>query len=137
MRRARGIYLEKQLEKVIDFLRSRGIHGHKNHARRTKDGTYVEGEPFDYEVFCNGKLHVWDAKECHGSRWNLTNAKPHQLKHLLDCRHHGAEAFFLVLFHPDTLVAFDAEVIRQKMAAGQKSVTPAEGRPWDWQTLHR
>ena len=47
----KGSYLEREIDRVLKFLDTRGIHGHKNHPKRLNDGTYIEGEPFDYEVF--------------------------------------------------------------------------------------
>jgi penicillin-binding protein-related factor A (putative recombinase) len=95
------------------------------------DGIYLEGEPFDYEVFCSPP-HVFDAKESKTDRWSLGNAKPHQVKALLDCRNSGAEAYFLVLF-PSGLRRFDAEQVRAAMAEGKKTLRAEEGEVWEWE----
>lgn len=128
----RGYFLEGQLTKVLDHLNSIGIHAHKNHPKRTADGTYIEGEPFDYEVFCSPP-HVFDAKEAKGTRWSLSNAKPSQIKHLLNCHNHGAEAYFLVLFQGFILRRFDVTDVVDALANGKGSLGISDGRAWDWQ----
>lgn len=134
----RGFYLENELNRVMTWLNSAGIHAHKNHARRTEAGIWIEGEPFDYEVFSKGTLYCFDAKECAGKRWNLSNAKPHQLNNLMVCAQNGAQAFFLVLFtETRKLKRFNAELVCNALAAGQKSFTADEGADWDWTELSR
>lgn len=132
----RGFHLENELNRVVAYLNSIGIHAHKNHPRRTEDGTWIEGEPFDYEVLSGGVLHCFDAKECKGRRWSLQNAKPGQLNNLLACRKNGANAFFLVLFTEERkLKRFDAELVRAAMSEGKKSLMLEEGADWDWTEL--
>ena len=131
----RGHVLENELEKVMKHLNSIGIHAHKNHARRTLDGTFIEGEPFDYEVFSCGRLFCFDAKECHAARWSLDNAKPAQVKHLLNVKRHGGDAFFLVCFSPDKIRKFDVDVVLAALVDGGKSLAPEEGEEWDWTEL--
>ena len=128
----RGHGFEIQLERLGEYLASIGIHMHKNHARRALDGTFIEGEPFDYEIIRDGKIHCFDAKECEGKRWSLKNAKLRQVHELLVCAKNGAEAYFLVLFKPDRVVRFDAELVRAAIEAGKKSLGPEEGVTWDW-----
>lgn len=132
----RGQYLETELNRVLKYLNSIGIHAHKNHPKRTDDGKYLEGEPFDYEVISHGRVYTFDAKECQRKKWNLQNAKPKQIKHLLNCKHQGADSFFLVYFFPaNKLIKFDVELVRQRIADGIKSLSPGEGVKWDWRTL--
>ncbi len=132
----RGFEFENELNRVSKYLNANGIHMHKNHARRTEQGIYLEGEPFDYEVLNKGKLHCFDAKECSGDRWNLKNAKLSQLNNLLVCRKNGAQAYFLVWFRKlNKIIRFDAETVRQALIAGQSSLTPKEGTKWDWTEL--
>jgi len=133
---SRGHYLEKEIERVLKFLESLGVHGHKNHARRTADGAYIEGEPFDYEVFSNGVLHCFDAKECAGKTWSLKNAKLSQIDNLLKCAAHGAEAYFLVFFKAfQKLKRFDAAYVKDALRSGRVSLGPDEGVDWDWTVL--
>jgi penicillin-binding protein-related factor A (putative recombinase) len=113
-----------------------GVHGHKNHARRTAEGAYLEGEPFDYEVLSDGVLHCFDAKECAGDKWSLKNAKLSQVDNLLKCAAHGAEAFFLVYFKTvRKLVRFNVQFVKEAMCSGKKSLGPDEGVSWDWTEL--
>ena len=132
----RGFEFENELNRVSKYLNSKGIHMHKNHAHRTESGLYLEGEPFDYEVISNGHFFCFDAKECASKRWNLSNAKLHQLNNLLICAKNGAQAYFLVWFRESNkVVRFDAEVVRQALADGKKSLTPEEGVLWQWTEL--
>ena len=131
----RGHFLESELDRVIEYLNSIGVHGHKNHARRTVDGTYLEGEPFDYEVLVDGVLHCFDAKESKTDKWALSNAKPLQVKHLQNCKKHGAEAYFLVYFASRRkLKRFDVDVVIEEMK-NKSYLTPDKGGDWDWTEL--
>ena len=132
----RGYEFECELNRVSKYLNANGIHMHKNHARRTEQGIYLEGEPFDYEVISGGVIHCFDAKECAGKRWNLSNAKLSQLNNLLVCQKNGAQAYFLVWYrNENAIIRFDAELVRQKLAEGQKSLTSEEGVKWEWTEL--
>ena len=132
----RGFEFEAELARLSKYLNSRGIHMHKNHARRTEQGVYLEGEPFDYEVLSSGVLHCFDAKECTTPRWNLKNAKLSQLNNLLVCQKNGAQAYFLVWYRNiNAIIRYDAELIKQKLTNCAKSVTPQEGVKWEWTEL--
>lgn len=132
----RGYEFEAELNRVSKYLNANGIHMHKNHARRTEQGIYLEGEPFDYEVISRGTIHCFDAKECSGDRWNLSNAKLSQLNNLLVCRKNGAQAYFLVWYRKiNAVIRFDAELVRQKLADGVKSLKAEEGEKWCWTEL--
>jgi penicillin-binding protein-related factor A (putative recombinase) len=133
----RGQYLESQLNGIIKILRDYGIFGQKSHSKRMANGTYLQGEPFDYLILARGKMICFDAKECHGDRWNLkTNAKLSQVENLLLCKANGADSFFLVLFVPQyKLVKFDVEMVRDAVIRGQKSFTSREGELWQWEYL--
>ena len=132
----RGHEFENELNRVSKYLNANGIHMHKNHARRTEQGIYLEGEPFDYEVISGGVIHCFDAKECSGTRWNLSNAKLSQLNNLLVCQKNGAQAYFLVWYrNENAVIRFDVDLVRQKLADGQKSLTKEEGKQWQWTEL--
>ncbi|MBQ6664901.1 MAG: Holliday junction resolvase RecU [Synergistaceae bacterium] len=132
----RGYEFEAELSRLSKYLNAQGIHMHKNHAKRTEQGIYLEGEPFDYEVISGGVIHCFDAKECAGRRWSLSNAKLSQLNNLLVCHKNGAQAYFLVWYrNDDAIIRFDAELVRQKLVEGQKSLTPEEGEQWEWTEL--
>ena len=132
----RGHEFEAELNRVSKYLNANGIHMHKNHARRTEQGIYLEGEPFDYEVISGGTIHCFDAKECSGDRWSLSNAKLSQLNNLLVCRKNGAQAYFLVWYRKiNAVIRFDAELVKQKLADGVKSLKAEEGKKWEWTEL--
>ena len=132
----RGYEFENELNRLSKYLNSIGIHMHKNHAKRTENGVYLEGEPFDYEVLKDGELHVFDAKECAGKRWSLSNAKLSQLNNMLVCRKNGAQAYFLVWFRlSNKIIRFDVELIQQALIDGKKSLTETEGKTWQWTEL--
>ena len=132
----RGYEFEAELNRVSKYLNANGIHMHKNHAKRTEQGIYLEGEPFDYEVITGGVIHCFDAKECAGSRWNLSNAKLNQLNNMLVCQKNGAQAYFLVWYRNiNAIIRYDVDLIKQKLANGVKSVTPEEGVKWQWTEL--
>ena len=132
----RGHEFEAELNRVSKYLNANGIHMHKNHARRTEQGIYLEGEPFDYEVISGGTIHCFDAKECSGDRWSLSNAKLSQLNNLLVCQKNGAQAYFLVWYRKiNAVIRFDAELVKQKLADGVKSLKAEEGKKWEWTEL--
>lgn len=131
----KGATLETSVNKLLKFLASKGIHGHKNHALRLMDGKTVQGEAFDYEVFSPSVHHVFDAKECMSGSWNLkTNAKVQQINALKQCKNCGCNAFFLVYFVPDNkVIVFDVDSVIQAISVGKKSLTADEGVVFDWQ----
>lgn len=111
----RGYEFEAKLNRVSKYLNANGIHMHKNQARRTEQGIYLEGEPFGYKVISGGTIHCFDAKECASQRWNLSNAKMSQLKNLLVCRKKSTQAYFLVWYRDEnTVIRFDAELVKRK-----------------------
>lgn len=137
MREQRGKYLERQLDCLLDALAARGVHGHKNRAYRTIRGDFIEGEPFDYEIFSRGRLYVFDAKECRGKSWNLkTNAKLSQLNNLCMLANHGADAFFLVYFwDAGKVVKFGADAVKDALCRGVKSLKADDGEVWAWESM--
>ena len=133
----RGFEFENELNKVSKYLNSIGVHMHKNHAKRTESGIYLEGEPFDYEVISHGTIHCFDAKECSSTAWSLKNAKLSQLNAMLMCQKNGAQAYFLVYFkEQNKIIRFDVDVIKAALIAGKKSIKPEEGQEWEWTELH-
>ena len=145
----RGSKLEKWLDEICVQLNSLGCHAHKNQPRRTFDGFYIEGEPFDYEFFVNGQVHCFDAKENMSGRnaWKISyggeigkkiNARNmREAVNLMNCARNGAQAYFLVFFgHPDSevynkLIRFDASMIYAAMRRGEPEVHYSEGQIWD------
>ena len=114
----RGYEFENELNRLAKYLDKIGVHMHKNHAKRTESGVYLEGEPFDYEV------------------WNLNNAKLSQLHNMLVCQKNGAQAYFLVWFRlSNKIIRFDVDLIQQALAEGKKSLCEEDGKLWQWTEL--
>lgn len=131
----KGSHLENEMDRVLKFLDMRGIHGHKNHPKRTNDGTYIEGEPFDYEVFSPSGMWCFDTKECEADAWPLSKAKLSQVNNLLKCAQAGAQAFFLVWFvRQRRLIRFDAEMVAGRLGS-KGALSPNEGIDFDWQVF--
>lgn len=128
----KGAHLEQEIDRVLKYLDAQGIHGHKNHAKRTQDGTYIAGEPFDFEVFSPSRVWTFDAKECEADAWPLSKAKLSQVNNLV-----RTGGFFLVWFvRLRKLIRFDATVIKEKLGV-QGAITPSEGVEFDWQIFLR
>ena len=126
----RGKGLEKAVRALFDAYASRGVHCQQNHPEQLHDGTLVKRHGFDFQILCRGRFYAFDAKECAGKVWPLDKAKPHQLKALLDVADNGGEAFFLVRFTTTKkLVKFSAEIVRDAIASGVKSLPPETGAP--------
>lgn len=144
-----GELLEIYLDQVCKYLNSVGFHAHKNHPKRSFSGKYIEGEPFDYEFFINGKVYCFDAKEnfsdphqwkvkLTGQRGIKTNARIlKQATNLLNCKRQGAEAFFLVAFghknntSPFKLVMYDAELVYNALLNDKRFLQFTEGCEFD------
>lgn len=128
----KGNKFEAQIDKVIEYVLSQGYEAHKNYCNRTIDGHYIEGEPFDFEIFIKGLWLCFDAKECNSKKWQLSNAKTKQVYHLLRCKKAGIDAFFYVWFVKDNkLVKYDVDYINKLIINNQKSVAPDDGVPYD------
>lgn len=131
----RGHKLEQELGRLVEYFNSIGVHAHKNHVKRTVSGVYLEGEPFDYEIFKEGKLYCFDAKECQGDKWPISNGVK-QLASLRDLAAHGAEAFFLVWFvKTNQLIRFDIGCVFKAIDDKKTALSPQEGVPWKWEEL--
>ena len=121
----KGNVFEAHINKLIKYCTDNGFEAHKNNAQRTLDGTYIKGEPFDYEIFIPGLLICFDAKECNSDKWAITNAKPEQIWHLRACKRAGMWAFFYVWYRKkNRLVAFDVDFICR---TDKKSLLPTDG----------
>ena len=143
-----GSMLENYLNSLCGYLNSMGFHAHKNNPSRTAAGHYIEGEPFDYEFFINGKVYCFDAKEnmSYPTRWKLlltgNRGQAHarilrQAENLLHCKNNGAEAFFLVAFInkkvslPYSLVRYDAELVYNAVINKTRWLDYSEGVEFD------
>jgi len=90
--------LEKTINKYLAYLNSIGIFATKLSAERLYDGTYLNGEPFDY-IILKDKAICFDAKESHGEYIQVKEKELKQLKNLLMCESKGHSAFFLCYFY--------------------------------------
>ena len=94
----RGFIFENQIQKVCDYVEAIGGHAHKNYAERLQDGTYIKGEPFDYEIFLPNYKAVFDAKECKTRKWHMVEKDIKQCDELKKCKNTGLKAYFLICF---------------------------------------
>lgn len=130
----RGFTLETQFNNLIKYVNASGGHAHKNNASRLIDGTFVQGEPFDYEVFIDGKMMMFDAKECKADKWQFFDKDVKQAENLKNCKANGFDAFFAVYFYnTKKLIKFDVDIFIKALADGRKSLTPSEGSEWSFE----
>lgn len=141
----RGKELEQYIQAEIDSLSTWGIHGHKNHTQRTHSGLPIKGEPFDFEIFFPGQVHLFDAKECSSRklRWSFSDIRlpdtrlARQFSALHQCALSGSyvQAYFLVWFkrapNPFLFIRFDTAYIWSLLNyPAKKYLSPEEGIPW-------
>lgn len=128
----KGYKLEAQIQRLLDYVNAIGYHAHKNHPKRTVDGIYIEGEPFDYEVMTKSTTDCFDAKEVQGSVWRLQKKDIVQADHLKHVKNAGARAYFLVQFGVNTYpLMIDIDKVIERLKSGNKSVTKDMGIKWD------
>ncbi len=132
LRRCRnGRNFEKQIEKVIDYIDKLGYHGHKNYAERLFDGTYLRGEPFDYEIFYKDYHAVFDAKEVQGDTWHIVKKDIVQANNLKKCKNAGLKAYFLICFDKKDVRQLDVDIVIENLKENRKSIKK-DGLPnWD------
>lgn len=129
----RGKNIELLMGKVIDVLRSKGYFAIKLYPKRTHNGDYIEGEPFDYLIIKNGKVIAFDTKEAKKEKWYIGNAKLSQIKFLRMIKKNGGEAFFLVYFYPyEKFIKYDIDLI---INTDEKFLTPGKGEVWELKTF--
>jgi len=129
----RGHSFETQLDKLAESINAAGYHMHKNHPCRTQDGTYLSGEPYDYDLFTPDYKAAFDAKECHADKWYFTDKEIRQANNLKKCKNAGFEAFFLIYFFTTKkLLAFDVDVFTAALCENRKYLSQAEGSAWNW-----
>lgn len=127
----KGKYLEDQIDKLIAAVIDRGYWGQKNHPHRLFDGTYLEGEPFDYYIMTDRIKWAFDTKECSGTSFPIKKKEITQANNLLHVQRCGFEAFFLVLFGQN-LVRFDVNQVVDALEHGRKSLNPREGKEFNY-----
>lgn len=107
----RGNQFENQIQKVCDYVEAIGGHAHKNHAERLQDGTYIKGEPFDYEIFLPGYMAVVDAKECKTTKWHMVDKDIRQCNEMKKCKNAGLKAYFLICFEGHDVRMIDVDTV--------------------------
>jgi penicillin-binding protein-related factor A (putative recombinase) len=127
----KGRAFEKQVEKVADYINASGGHAHKNHAERTLEGTYIKGEPFDWEMFMPNYHCAFDTKECQSDTWNMKPKDIVQAENLKHCRNAGLEAYFLIYFNNKEVKQIDIDDVIEVLKTGKKSISKSLGKEWE------
>ena len=118
----KGRSFEKQIEKVIDHIEKLGFHGHKNYAKRLEDGTYIEGESFDYEIFLPNRHDCFDAKQCDTDTWHIVKKDVRQVNELKKCKNAGCNAYFLIFFENKDVRMIDVDLVINYLMKNIKSI---------------
>ncbi len=127
----RGYQFENQIKKVCDYVEAIGGHAHKNHPERLQDGTYIKGEPFDYEIFLPNYKAVFDAKECKTKKWHMVDKDIRQCDEMKKCKNAGLKAYFLICFEGKRVRMIDVDTAIATLKSGSRTIYE-EGNPsWD------
>lgn len=118
----KGRSFEKQIEKVIEYIEKLGFHGHKNYAKRTSEGLYLEGECFDYEIFLPNGHDCFDAKQCKTDTWHIVKKDLKQTNELKKCKNAGCNAYFLVCFEGNDVRQIDVDIVIDHLKQNKKSI---------------
>lgn len=130
-------YLENQIDKLIKKVNDIGYHGHKNSPERLNDGTYISGEPYDYDLFLPNYKACFDAKMCEADKWHMQPKDIKQTNYLKKCKNSGMEAFFLIYFSKTKqLLHFDIDIIIQQLG-NTKSIDRGLGKKWEIEKILR
>lgn len=125
-----GRSFEKQIEKVIEYIESLGFHGHKNYPKRLEDGTYIEGESFDFEVFLPGRHDCFDAKQCKTNTWKIVEKDIKQANELKKCKNAGCNAYFLICFENKDVRMIDVDDVIDILKQNKKSIKNVDLKKW-------
>ena len=129
----KGRSFEKQIEKVINHIEKLGFHGHKNYAKRLEDGTYIEGESFDYEIFLPNRHDCFDAKQCDTDTWHIVKKDVRQVNELKKCKNAGCNAYFLICFENKDVRMIDVDLVISYLMKNIKSIKK-DGLP-EWNLI--
>lgn len=127
----RGFQFENQIKKVCEYVEAIGGHAHKNHAERLQDGTYIKGEPFDYEIFLPNYKAVFDAKECETRQWHMVDKDIKQCDEMKKCKNAGLKAYFLICFERHDVRMIDVDVVIEYLMQNKKSIRNHGLPSWD------
>lgn len=120
-----GKQFENQIEKVLQIKTNKKGHYHKNNALRLHSGQYIEGEPFDFEVFLPNYYAVFDAKSLNSNIWQIRDKDIKQAYNLLRCKQVGLNAYFLVNFNGEVR-EIDIDQVIQTLESGIKHIKKEE-----------
>lgn len=96
------------------------------------DGTYLKGEPFDYEIFYKDYHAVFDAKEVEGDTWHIAKKDIVQANNLKKCKNAGLKAYFLICFNKNDVRQLDVDIVINSLKDNKKSIKK-DGLPgWDF-----
>lgn len=127
---------EQKVDKLIDHVNAKGYFAHKLCSRRTAEGKYLEGEPFDYLIDLPGKMLRFDAKESHELSWHIKPKDIKQTENLKRCKNTGADAFFLIYFYPvKKMLRVNVDYVIKILGEGRKSIKHTECDEWFWEVL--
>ena len=121
----RGFIFENQVKKVCEYVEAIGGHAHKNHAERLQDGTYIKGEPFDYEIF------LPNYKECKPNKWHMVDKDIRQCDEMKKCKNAGLKAYFLICFEGHDVRMIDVDTAIEILKYGSKTIPAADNPKWD------
>ena len=127
----RGFQFENQIKKVCEYVEAIGGHAHKNHAERLQDGTYIKGEPFDYEIFLPNYKAVFDAKECKTDAWHIVKKDIKQANELKKCKNAGCNAYFLICFENRDVRQIDVDIVIDYLKQNKKSIRKQGLPTWE------
>ena len=127
----RGFIFEIQVKKVCEYVEAIGGHAHTNHAERLQDGTYIKGEPFDYEIFLPNYKAVFDAKECKTNKWHMVDKDIRQCDEMKKCKNAGLKAYFLICFEGHDVRMIDVDTAIEILKYGSKTIPAADNPKWD------
>ena len=127
----KGRSFEKQIEKVIEYIEKLGFHGHKNYAKRTSEGLYLEGECFDYEIFLPNRHDCFDAKESKTDTWHIVKKDIRQVNELKKCKNAGCNAYFLICFENKDVRMVDVDIVIEYLKQNKKNIKKQGLRKWD------
>ena len=127
----KGIDFEKEIEKIIGYIEKLGFHGHKNYPKRLQDGTYLEGESFDYEIFLPNRHDCFDAKQCITDTWHILKKDIKQTNELKKCKNASCKAYFLICFENKYVRMIDVDVVINYLKENKKSIKMYGLPEWD------
>lgn len=91
--------LENNIDKLIKYINENNLgFGWKNHPNRTHEGTYKQGECFDYVIINSNGVFCFDAKETIKDRWVIKAKDIKQGANLEKVSTYGHDCFFLIYF---------------------------------------